>query len=434
MNIKAALKSRLSSLMVGAKGAMLNCRKSIPAADLFSRPAVIELENMGDDDEKAFLMGLIVSRLYEYRKATFGDEPEMSLRHVLVIEEAHRLLANVPDTSADMEAGNPRGKAVSSFVDMLSEIRAFGQSVIVVDQLPSRVSPNIVKGTGTKIVHRLLAKDDRESVGWTMGMNDAQMADLSLLHTGECVVSQDGDTKSYLCRVTRCEEHERVWSVDVSTATKKYRCEHELLFCRLSDDVDLEDWHFKDSLYKIMLAIGLGEQEGILDMLSPTRSQGEWDRKEWLAAYWNQICSELWGFHGGRYGDFLALKNSGLVMFKDGSDAVTQYRDAFKRFMSGSRHNPVSTSDDCLGVAFEPYFLGQEVVRKVNSLFAPTGRMDEDKYMLLATAIRKVLPLLEPEGVSFSADLQKRLATEVLARISNDLVEPVLSRLKEWGD
>lgn len=172
MNIQAALKARLSSLLVGAKGTMLDTPRSLPAKDLFERPVVVELENLGDDDEKAFLMGLLVSRLYEWRKATFENNPTSSLRHVLVVEEAHRLLANIPDTSANQELGNPRGKAVSAFVDMLSEVRAYGEGVMVVDQLPSRVSPNIVKGTGAKIVHRLLATDDRENVGGTMGLTD----------------------------------------------------------------------------------------------------------------------------------------------------------------------------------------------------------------------------------------------------------------------
>lgn len=207
MNIEAALKARLSSLMVGSKGTMLNCSRSIPASDLFDRPCVIELENMGDDDEKAFLMGLLVSKLYEYRKTTIKKESDKlsNLRHLLVIEEAHRLLTNTSENTSNPEIANAKGKAVAAFVDMLSEIRAFGQSVVVVDQLPSRVSPNIVKGTGSKIVHRLLAKDDREAVGWTLGMSSSQIDDLSLMRTGECVVGQGGDRKSFMCKVARFE-------------------------------------------------------------------------------------------------------------------------------------------------------------------------------------------------------------------------------------
>jgi len=432
MNIRAALKARLSSLMVGAKGEMFNCRSSVPMQDLFSRPVVIELENMGDDDEKAFLMGLIVSRLYEYRKATYGAEGEKALRHVLVIEEAHRLLANVPDTSANMEAGNPKGKSVSAFVDMLSEIRAFGESLFVVDQLPSRVAPNIVKGTGTKLVHRLLAKDDRESVGWTMGMNDAQIADLSLLKTGECVASQDGDSKAYLCKVAKCEEHEHVWEATASSATEVYRAEHISLFAHPDPAVDCEDGTFKDSLYKTMLAVGCGEDVSILERIKPGRVRGVWTaRGDWFVLYWEQVCAELWHEHGGSFGAFAAMKEAGLALLAKHEGSLTSYRDAFARFMQESSLAPVSSVDGVAGVAFEPLLLKLSLMEKVNSIFS-TER-GQDRCVALSDAIRKVLPLLEPVGIKYGDPLRERAVTEIVVRISADLVAPVLSKFKEGG-
>ena len=48
----AALRSRLRSLMLGAKGVALNTHRSVPAAQLFSRPCVIELRNLGDNEER----------------------------------------------------------------------------------------------------------------------------------------------------------------------------------------------------------------------------------------------------------------------------------------------------------------------------------------------------------------------------------------------
>ncbi len=434
MNIRAALKARLSSLMVGSKGEMFNCRASVPMRDLFSRPAIIELENMGDDDEKAFLMGLIVSRLYEYRKATYGVEGEKQLKHVLVIEEAHRLLANVPDTSANMEAGNPKGKSVSAFVDMLSEIRAFGESVFVVDQLPSRVAPNIVKGTGTKIVHRLLAKDDRESVGWTMGMNDGQIADLSLLKTGECVVSQDGDSKAYLCKVAKCEAHEHVWEAEASSATVAYRAEHVSMFARPDVSVDREDGAFKDSLYKAMLAVGCGEDASILERIKPSRVRGVWTvRSDWFAVYWEQVCAELWHEHGGSFGPFVALKEAGLALLVKQNGALTSYREAFVCFMQDSHLSPVSSTDGIAGVAFEPLLLRLSVLEKVNSIFS-TER-GQDRCSALADAIRKVLPLLEPFGIKYCDQIRERMAMEIIVRIPGhaEWVEPVLAKLREGG-
>src|SRR5258708_4210002 len=80
---------------------------SFPMEDLREHSPVLELQGMGDDDDKAFLIGLILIRMYEYRRAQ-GEVRD--LQHLLVIEEAHRLLTNVESTSH--EQGNPRGKAV----------------------------------------------------------------------------------------------------------------------------------------------------------------------------------------------------------------------------------------------------------------------------------------------------------------------------------
>ena len=90
-DIRAALKTRLNSLRTGGKGRMLDCRRSYPTAELLRHPTVLELEGMGDDDDKSFVMALLMVRLAEHLRAE-GDLSD--LRHLLVIEEAHRLLAN----------------------------------------------------------------------------------------------------------------------------------------------------------------------------------------------------------------------------------------------------------------------------------------------------------------------------------------------------
>ena len=62
-DIKAALMTRLNGLRIGGKGVMLDTRRSIPTAELLDRPTVIELERIGDDDEKAFIMGLLLIKV-----------------------------------------------------------------------------------------------------------------------------------------------------------------------------------------------------------------------------------------------------------------------------------------------------------------------------------------------------------------------------------
>ena len=63
-DVRAALRVRIGSLMSGAKGQLLNCREPLDTTLLLSRPSVIELEAIGDGQEKVFLMGLQIGRAH----------------------------------------------------------------------------------------------------------------------------------------------------------------------------------------------------------------------------------------------------------------------------------------------------------------------------------------------------------------------------------
>lgn len=435
MNIEAALKARLSSLMVGSKGTMLNCARSIPSADLFSRPCIIELEHLGDDDEKAFVMGLLVSRLYEYRKATAKNDagPHGGLRHVVVIEEAHRLLTNVPESTQNAEVANVKGKAVSAFVDMLSEIRAFGQSVIVVDQLPSRVSPNVVKGTGSKIVHRLLARDDREAVGWTLGLEENQIADLCLLRTGECVIGQDGDRHAFLCGVSKHELPDPDDSCALA-ATAEYKVAHKELFEDKTEGVNLEDIRFKDNLHKAMLAVACGEPAAtLLSGIAPTLV-GDFEslnRDNWFETYWAQVCSEVWAFYEGSYGRFSAMRLAGTELLCSSpadAAAVEKYRDAFASYIKSTKTYlfDFASGDDAVGASYEQLFLRHKLIERLNAAF-DSVRDEAHGSARLASALRKVLMLLLPSGIRCSGHIRKIVASEILARLHLNLSpEPII--------
>ncbi|WP_007516515.1 hypothetical protein [Pseudofrankia saprophytica] len=134
-DLRVALRTRLDGLRTGGKGRMLDTRGSLPMSTLLGQPTVLELEGMGDDDDKAFMMGLLMIRLVEQRR-TEGDIEK--LRHLLIVEEAHRLLADTGAGKDRSEAeADAMGKAVETFTGLLSEIRAYGQGVVVVDQIPT---------------------------------------------------------------------------------------------------------------------------------------------------------------------------------------------------------------------------------------------------------------------------------------------------------
>jgi hypothetical protein len=71
---------------------------------------------------------------------------------------------------------------------MLAEVRKYGESLIIVDQIPNKLTPEVLKNTNTKIVHRIFAQDDKEAIGNTMALKDEQKEHLSYLETGRAIM------------------------------------------------------------------------------------------------------------------------------------------------------------------------------------------------------------------------------------------------------
>jgi DNA helicase HerA-like ATPase len=203
-NLGAALRSRLRSLMVGAKGLTLDTTRSVPARELFGQPVVIELRNLGDDEEKAFVMALILCQLYEFaeaRQLEAGRHDGERLQHITLIEEAHRLLraARAP---GGPESPDAQAKAVTMFTDMLAEMRAYGEGFIVADQIPTKLAPEIMKNSNVKILHRLVAPDDRAVVASAVNLTDAQSRHLAGLPPGTAIVHDDRMGSAVLVRLS----------------------------------------------------------------------------------------------------------------------------------------------------------------------------------------------------------------------------------------
>ncbi len=199
MDITAALKTRIQSLRIGGKGLMLDTHDSIPMAVLLGKPVVLELEQIGNDEEKAFVIGLILMFMYEYHVSQ-GVKEKSGLEHLTVIEEAHRLLRQIP-VSENPEVANTRGQAVEAFCNMLSEVRAYGEGFLVAEQIPSKLAPDIVKNTSLKVIHRIGSIEDRAIVGSTINLDDEQQLRIVSLEKGDAAVFGQGDDAPLLVHV-----------------------------------------------------------------------------------------------------------------------------------------------------------------------------------------------------------------------------------------
>ena len=87
------------------------------------------------------------------------------------------------------------------FAGLLAEIRAYGEGLIIAEQIPAKLVPDVIKNTAVKIVHRLPAADDRQAVGATMNLTDDQSAYLVTLAPGEAAVFADGMDYPVLTRM-----------------------------------------------------------------------------------------------------------------------------------------------------------------------------------------------------------------------------------------
>lgn len=190
-NIRGALRARINSLCVGSKGYMFNTSSIIEFDELLKQKGVIELEGLADDADKAFALGLLIIYINEYRQVEKEISNACGLQHLLVIEEAHRLLKNVPSEHTE-ELGNPKGKAVEHFTNMLAEMRSYGQGVIVAEQIPSKISPDVIKNSSNKIIHRIISKDDQEIISNTVGLSSSDAIYLGNNRVGYAICHKEG--------------------------------------------------------------------------------------------------------------------------------------------------------------------------------------------------------------------------------------------------
>ena len=188
-NLDAAIRKRVEPLTWGSVGQIFRTDAAFPAtADLLAWPTVIELQAL-TSRQQSFLTLLYLSSLLRHLR-TLG--PSRTLRLVIVIEEAHGLIPAHRGIAPGSEEADPEGHAARFLVKLLAEIRAYGVGIIVVDQLPSAVAPEVVKNTNVKITHAVPDGEERDTMAAAMLLEPAVAESLSRLMPGEALVYFNG--------------------------------------------------------------------------------------------------------------------------------------------------------------------------------------------------------------------------------------------------
>lgn len=205
-NIRSVLEMRIGSLLRREMKEIFDVPKStLSPEEWLTKPIVIELESLGEGPAN-FVTLLLCTLIRETLKANPLADKDKPVRHAIFIEEAHNLIA--PESQVkDGQDSNPKIAATAFIVKMLAEVRALRECIIIADQLPTAMAPEVIKNTNIKLVHRLTSSDDRELVGSTMSASPLQMENMAIYTSGQALFTYEKLLRPFEIQVNLLEEH-----------------------------------------------------------------------------------------------------------------------------------------------------------------------------------------------------------------------------------
>lgn len=203
-----ALLTRVRSLTNGLNS-LIFCNDDLTDYDLFDKNVIIDLSRVGSSETKSLIMGILVMKLNQYRMSS--GKINSPLSHITVLEEAHNLLKRT-STEQSSEGANLLGKSVELLSNSIAEMRTYGEGFIIADQSPGLLDMSVIRNTNTKIILRLPDKSDRELVGYSAGLDEEQIEELSKLKRGVAAVYQNDWVEPVLVQVRKCGVSEVIYN------------------------------------------------------------------------------------------------------------------------------------------------------------------------------------------------------------------------------
>lgn len=205
-NIRSVLEMRIGSLLRREMRDIFNAERStLSPEEWLTKPIIIELEALGEGPAN-FVTLLLCTLIRETLKADPLKDREKPVRHIIFIEEAHNLIAPEAQVQDGMDS-NPKVAATAFIVKMLAEVRALREGIIIADQLPTAMAPEVIKNTNIKLVHRLTSGDDRELVGSTMSASGLQMENMATYTSGQALFTYEKLLRPFQMQVSMVEQH-----------------------------------------------------------------------------------------------------------------------------------------------------------------------------------------------------------------------------------
>ncbi len=214
-NLQSILQVRIGSLMSREMGDIFDVGWStFPPEQWLEKSAVIELAALGTAPSNFMILTLMTSiresldiQIYEPEK--YEHRP----RHMIFLEEAHNLIAN---TSIQKPGEiDPKVSATAYITKMLAEVRALGEGIVIADQLPTSMAPEVIKNTSLKFGLRLTSQDERELLGAAMSADILQLENMGVFMPGHCLVSYEGLLKPFEIQIPEYKNDDVVNDVQI---------------------------------------------------------------------------------------------------------------------------------------------------------------------------------------------------------------------------
>ncbi len=212
-NIRSVMEVRIGSLLRREIGNVYNVRQSsMEPEDWLERPVIIELESLGEGPANfmSLLISTLIREVLKIRKTSdlvekTTKDHKREIEHIIFYEEAHNLIG---PTTEDPAGGSvdPKISATKYLVKMLAEVRALGEGIVIADQLPTAMAPEVLKNTGLKLGHRITAQDDRNLLGSTMSASADQLEEQGTFGTGQALIFYENLLKPFKMRVAEWEK------------------------------------------------------------------------------------------------------------------------------------------------------------------------------------------------------------------------------------
>jgi hypothetical protein len=161
---------------------MYNTTAGLTIPELLAHPTIIEMRDLSAED-RTLLTGILTVGISEYLTAN----PSRTIKHLLVLEEAHHFLKRF-DSSGGYAEPTAKQHARDNIVEMFRSQRGKGLGLLFTDQIPGSMTPEVVKLHSNVIIHRLTDEAERVLVGRQALCNDRQIEHIGGMEVGETVI------------------------------------------------------------------------------------------------------------------------------------------------------------------------------------------------------------------------------------------------------